>query len=328
MPPADNGAVTVRRMGTATIAAVALLPVGERPMVAGRLPAVISSSRCRLLLAAALQLLQSATVAAEGKFVKVETGTCASNNHLVIESKPDCIAALQAIDHLAQTWGPNGGYPDVTDGCSIRGKNQLFCNNEKTCVKGTLSPYHPKGATCDCTALQPCLCYQVHESKWGQAVLLLFFLVGGAYGGAGIALGKNKGRAGSIGAHVHFEWWVSVHGLCRDGAAFAGNGMKRPATKAASSHAGGGGGGDGGGSNRSGGGAELPSTKEKKDKKEKKEKKEKLPSMPAGSHPDAAGKGGKKERFLAEPEPAAAATAAAAGGTTAGGGGRWVHVPT
>ena len=115
----------------------------------------------RVLLLFVLVVLDGAAASASAKYVKVASGTCESNQHLPIESKPECTAALQEVDHLTVTWGPNGGFHDVVDGCSVRDKTQLFCNDKKTCVKGSSTPDWVPGAngkaTCACSAWQPCL---------------------------------------------------------------------------------------------------------------------------------------------------------------------------
>ena len=50
-------------------------------------------------------------------FVEVSSGTCEMAGHTPIEDGPECKQAAE-LWGVKITWGPNGGYHDVVDGCS------------------------------------------------------------------------------------------------------------------------------------------------------------------------------------------------------------------
>ena len=164
-------------------------------------------------------------------FVEVTSGTCESNGHVAIEDGPECKQAAE-LWGFKITWGPNGGFHDVVDGCSIRGKEQAFIIVPKGCVKGSTTPDWVPGAngkaTCTCTDWQPCICRAAAASGWGSAFLLVFTVIGLGYFGGGLVFGSKQGRkpAGSgptavLAIHPHCMKWHSLMGLVSDGVAFA-----------------------------------------------------------------------------------------------------------
>ncbi len=173
-------------------------------------------------------------------FVEVTTGTCEDAGHSAIEDGPECKQAAE-LWGFKITWGPNGGYHDVVDGCSIRGKESAFLIPPAGCVKGSPTPEWVPGAngkaTCTCTDWQPCMCRAATASGWGSAFLLVFTLIGIGYLGGGIAIGSKQGRkphgtgpAGMFAIHPHYMQWRATAGLISDGIAFARSGGVRNQT--------------------------------------------------------------------------------------------------
>jgi hypothetical protein len=263
---------------------------------------------------------------AMGGFVRVTTTTCADNGHAIITEHAECSQAAAAHSDKV-TWGPNGGFADVVDGCSIRDATQLFDNAEKTCKPGISTPEWVPGAngkaTCTCTAWQPCFCRRRSlASRWGAAFLVLAAAASVLYAGGGFALGRSQGRraaagpAGALAVHPHFAQWCTLAGLARDGVAYA---------RACAA-----------GGRAAAAGAARPAVADSPKKaargKAKKAAREPKP-RDAGSAKAPAGGGGPAAGGLEEPLASVAAEGAPAGGpaasgTAAGGGGRWVHVPT
>lgn len=176
-------------------------------------------------------------------FVEVSSGTCESAGHVTIEDGPECKQAAELWGYQI-TWGPNGGFKDVVDGCSIRGKTDAFLIKPAGCIKGAPTPEWVPGAngkaTCTCTEWQPCMCRASTSSGWGSIFLLMFLLVTSAYVGSGLAFGWKQGRKplgqagpkGLLAIHPHFSQWSSMSGLVSDGLAFtlsrgARNGTRR-----------------------------------------------------------------------------------------------------
>ena len=129
------------------------------------------------------------------------------------------------------TWGPNGGYEDVVDGCSIRGKENAFLIPPKGCIKGHTTPEWVPGAngkaTCTCTDWQPCMCRAAAASGWGSVFLLTSAIISMGYVGLGLLHGQRQGResdgagpAALLAMHPHITQWRSVGGLVADGLAF------------------------------------------------------------------------------------------------------------
>jgi hypothetical protein len=159
------------------------------------------------------------------------SGTCEDSHVEPVTTKEDCTEAAQKFGYKVD-WGPNDGFKDVVDGCSIRGGTQAFQNTAGTCVLGTSTPDWVPGAngkaTCSCTEWQPCLCVRPFlESHWGSAILLILGLTGALYTGGGLALGRSQGRrpaagmgpiAGRLTVHPHWPQWCATAGLVRDGA--------------------------------------------------------------------------------------------------------------
>ena len=150
-------------------------------------------------------------------FVEITTGTCESMGHAVIEDGAECKQAAELFA-FAITWGPNGGYSDVVDGCSVRGKDSLFIILPKGCIKGSPTPEWVPGAnskaTCECTVWQSCFCRKNQASGWGSLFLLCGGVVLAGYVGGGFALGRNQGRepegagpAGAMAVHPHISQW-------------------------------------------------------------------------------------------------------------------------
>ena len=174
-------------------------------------------------------------------FVEVTAGTCESNGHAVIEDGPECKQAAE-LWGFKITWGPNGGFHDVVDGCSIRFKEQAFIIKPEECLKGSTTPDWVPGAngkaTCTCTDWQPCICRAAAASGWGSAFLLVLTLIGLGYFGGGLALGSKQGRkpAGSgpmaaLAIHPHCMKWHSLMGLVSDGVAFSRSRGARSGTR-------------------------------------------------------------------------------------------------
>ena len=167
--------------------------------------------------------------AAPRSFAKITEGTCEVHGFSDITEKEDCAQAATAYDYKVD-WGPNGGFHDVVDGCSIRGNTQAFCNTAKTCVLGSSTPEWVPGAngkaTCSCTEWQPCLCERsLWGSRWGSALLVVAALILIPYVGVGVAAGRRQGRGGqaaaaaaplglgALAAHPHFDKWKSIAAL-------------------------------------------------------------------------------------------------------------------
>ncbi len=167
-------------------------------------------------------------------FVEVTTGTCESAGHSAIQDGAECKQAAE-LWGFKITWGPNGGFHDVVDGCSIRGKEQAFIIPPAGCVKGSSTPEWVPGAngkaTCTCTDWQPCMCRAAAPSGWGSMFLLVFTLIGMGYLGGGLALGSKQGRkptvtgpTGMFAIHPHYTRWRATVGLVSDGITYARSG--------------------------------------------------------------------------------------------------------
>ena len=83
------------------------------------------------------------------EFKVVSSGTCAEAGFDNIYDPDTCTDTVRSFGKFIE-WGPNGGYPDVVDGCSLRSDTQVFLNAEGTC--------DPTLTACQCTDDQPCLC--------------------------------------------------------------------------------------------------------------------------------------------------------------------------
>jgi len=85
------------------------------------------------------------------EYFEMATGSCSSAGGETITEKSECSAAAKELG-FGITWGPNGGYPDVVNGCSVRGGNMLFLNSITDCKEGTIP------GSCSCGSMNTCLC--------------------------------------------------------------------------------------------------------------------------------------------------------------------------
>ena len=148
-------------------------------------------------------------------------------------------------------------------------------------------------------------------------LMLCVYIVGGAL------LGRRSGEGGGgpfISAHPHYRRWLELHGLARDGLAFATGGKQGRAGSGYRAVP------DSPGPSAEGQGGSASGGKREKEKKRKRGKSGKRERSPRGREPP-------PEQPDPAPAPAAAEVVAGAGGaaagpktTAAGSGGRWVHV--
>jgi len=85
------------------------------------------------------------------EYFEMASGSCSSAGGETITEKSECSAAAKELG-FGITWGPNGGYPDVVNGCSVRGGNMLFLNSITDCKEGTIA------GSCSCGSMNTCLC--------------------------------------------------------------------------------------------------------------------------------------------------------------------------
>jgi len=88
----------------------------------------------------------------QAEYVKINSGTCTSSGHLPIGDSETCAAAASALG-FSITWGPHGGYPDVIEGCSVRGGSMLFIQPVGFDCTQMHIPF-----SCSCGQMQTCLC--------------------------------------------------------------------------------------------------------------------------------------------------------------------------
>ena len=75
----------------------------------------------------------------------IKYGACEDSGRVSIFDNDECTKALKATDYSI-TWGPNGNFPDVVDGCSIRSGSSAFLNNKGRCTVGASTPDWVPGA--------------------------------------------------------------------------------------------------------------------------------------------------------------------------------------
>ena len=85
----------------------------------------------------------------------------------------------------------------------------------------------PQFPGCDCT--DQAELWVECGGGWGTAVLVLLLGGGGMYVGGGVAIGRKAGRVGTPGgsalsAHPHWQQWIELSGLVKDGIKFSQGG--------------------------------------------------------------------------------------------------------
>ena len=151
---------------------------------------------------------------------------------------PQCSSDQMSIEYCVQNclkWSPEFIYAGVTNG------NECWCDvalnvfkTGNTCVDhtGNYCKDNCKGdATQNCGApwvvnvyrIRPDVALALDETSWTLVVLLIAggsaYVVGGAVVGA-----RRRGDAGkvpSVKAHIHWDRWVLIYGLCQDGLAYS-----------------------------------------------------------------------------------------------------------
>merc|ERR1712110_1100764 len=93
----------------------------------------------------------------EPTFVEIESGTCQSNGLQPLFDANECRAAFAQLNLNVRRDFGNSNFNDVVDGCSVRGRDQLFFNDRGTCdlVNGASNALF-RGR--ECSNLNPCLC--------------------------------------------------------------------------------------------------------------------------------------------------------------------------
>eukprot|EP00798_Chlamydomonas_sp_ICE-L_P026782 gene26782-4368_t len=76
----------------------------------------------------------------------IKSGACEDSGRVSIFDNDECTKALKTTDYSI-TWGPNGNFPDVVDGCSIRSGSSAFLNNKGRCTVGASTPDWVPGTT-------------------------------------------------------------------------------------------------------------------------------------------------------------------------------------
>jgi hypothetical protein len=170
-------------------------------------------------------------------------------------------------------------------------------------------------------------CGHEEDQDIGGSFVLVLSLLGGAYAGVGVAVGKRRGRSvdeggsGLLRVHPHYPRWQALAGLVSDGVAFArgrSSGKARQAGyKAVSTSA--------SSPKEQKRGSRTDGSKEKSGARKE--------SKRGGNHSKSSkttGSGGQRSEkagSLSNEEEAPATAQQESVGTAAGGGGRWVHVP-
>lgn len=122
------------------------------------------------VILSSLALISTLAVEQPFSYATLASGTCESNGYQSIYGGSECKKAAKSMKY---TWGAEflnvGNYPDLADGCSIRGGwtnlvggFDLFTNPKGSCIIGHDAPdWIPelKGiASCKCTRFSPCIC--------------------------------------------------------------------------------------------------------------------------------------------------------------------------
>jgi hypothetical protein len=121
----------------------------------------------------------------QGVITKVTTGTCAENNQVPVYDAQKCTDAAAATGH-GITWGPNGGYKNVVDGCSVRSGTMLFLEKAAQCDTAAYPWEGSLASACKCTPWQPCLCTSAMKLD------LSFSFMGGVYGCPSLAFSIDE----------------------------------------------------------------------------------------------------------------------------------------
>jgi len=90
-------------------------------------------------------------------FIEVSQGTCRSNNLQPLFDAAECRRAFAQLNLNIRRDFSGSNFNDVVDGCSVRGRDQLFFNDRGTCdlVNGASNRLF---RDCECSDLNPCLC--------------------------------------------------------------------------------------------------------------------------------------------------------------------------